>query len=373
MILSDTNHEIVLARDTGVRLMNINEAYRFEYIRKVNDVGAFEIMLPGDFDAPMLEAGYDRRIEFWRKPPAGNMQREFLGFVKKTRWQTDANGFTTLTVSGPGVNDLLARRYVLVYTTMTRVQKNDYADDMMKLVVFQNMGGGVGVATGRAISTSYFTVGPLQSLGPVVSLEFPWQNQLDTLLDIAAAARGAGTSVYFDIVPTTSAALQFQTFINQRGTDRRRRYHARPVVFSQEMGNLEMPQLEIDYTDEKSTFYVTGVGTGLQQNFVGWGDATRQTRSIFAWNEGYFPSQADTGAKLNDIGRAKLDEANVRYRFTGLLKDTAESQYGYHWFFGDRVSIDAFGIQTSAMVDMVRIAMNEDGVETLEASVSQEA
>jgi len=99
----------------GQTLCNLDRTLGFEFVRVANEVGAFSIVMPDDFDDTLLQL--DNRVEIWRMFP-GVGKLVFTGLVRGWEWATDRDGLTTLTISGDCINALLSRRVVYRgYTT----------------------------------------------------------------------------------------------------------------------------------------------------------------------------------------------------------------------------------------------------------------
>ena len=61
------NYELYLSTDRGVRLKLLDQAGGFTYAHVANDIGAFSIIQPGDFDRGLLRVDRQRhqtRLEY---------------------------------------------------------------------------------------------------------------------------------------------------------------------------------------------------------------------------------------------------------------------------------------------------------------------
>src|SRR3972149_1129097 len=101
--------ELWLTDNTGnVRLALLDMFLSFQYVRVQNEVGAWFVELPGDFDEKLIAV--DGRVEFWRGLGSGTLSLDYVGFIRRHRIELGDNGLETLTISGPDAEEPLARR-----------------------------------------------------------------------------------------------------------------------------------------------------------------------------------------------------------------------------------------------------------------------
>ena len=107
--------QLWMATKEGITLCSLNDNLGFEYLKAANAVGTFDITLPPDFDATLMQA--DNRVEVWREFP-GYSALVFAGLVRGWGWVTDSKGMTTFFIKGRCINHLLKRRILTRgYTT----------------------------------------------------------------------------------------------------------------------------------------------------------------------------------------------------------------------------------------------------------------
>ncbi|MDO8683913.1 MAG: hypothetical protein Q7N50_10580, partial [Armatimonadota bacterium] len=208
--------EIQLRRDDGQQIGIIDRFSLLQYALLTNDISACRIDLPGDFDKTLLAA--DRRLDIWRQPDGGSLSREGIWFIRKIKDSTDANGERNIKVTGYSPNYLLGSRIVAYAAASAQADKTAAFDNMMKAVVSQNLSTGA-TNTARTISTTYLSIAPNYTAAPSDNKAFAWRNVLAVLKDIADASRGAGTKLYFDMVPVDSTKFEFRTYTGQPGLD----------------------------------------------------------------------------------------------------------------------------------------------------------
>ncbi len=84
-------HRLLLLTHDGEPLRVIEEVLNLDYVRSLNDLGWFELIVPGDYPKSLLQP--DNLIEFWRRPDIHQK-----------------NGFLPLQSAIPGVDRFRRRR-----------------------------------------------------------------------------------------------------------------------------------------------------------------------------------------------------------------------------------------------------------------------
>lgn len=367
-------HELWLCRDTGDRLALLDTYINFEYAKTVNEIGAFTVTMPITWlDANPDILDIDRRINIWRKVDTGLTQIVFAGFVRRLAYTTDEKGMTTITISGPSLDDL-ARRRIIAYADepsydgiSTDSEKIGAADNAMKAFVSGNMGL-LATDTARRISSTYFAVETNLTLGPTVSLNAPHRNLFDVLNDLADQSRGAGTELYWSFVPVDDAKVEFRvnkTYLNEDHT----LSAPHPVLLGIDYGNLVEASLEIDWSEEVNYIYAAGQGEDIGYNETTVSDSARLNQSIWARTEAWGdvrenPDDIDGGVTAS--ANQALAEGRPRRRFSAQLIDSVGTRYGLHYNFGDRVTAEYRGHQYDCLVRSIRAQVEDTGKETLE-------
>ena len=128
----------------------------------------------------------------------------------------------TITLGGPGWNDLLARRVIAYATDSAEAKKTLEADSMMLEYVDENLVNPTDTA--RALDASLsFTVGPDAAAAPSVTHSATYGNLWDVLQDIADKSQQAGTQLRFGLQPVwdgTRFTPRFEARINRWGSAR---------------------------------------------------------------------------------------------------------------------------------------------------------
>ena len=363
MTIGGPQHEIWLTRPDGQRISQLPTTERIEYTKTLNDPGAFTITLPSNFDDSFLQEGY--RVEIWYKPEGGTSFLDFFGLIHKPTYATDERGLQTISIAGNRMLGILARRIVAYDSGTSQAKKTNSADDLIKAIVRENFGASAG---SRAINSAYFDVAGDTSQGVSVSKSFARRNVLEVCQEVANASFEAGTPVYFDFARISEAKIQFQTYINQQGTDQRDR-----LIFSLNRGNLKLPTYSLDYSLERNIAYVGGQGQGEDRDIVTRSDIGRSGRNIWSRKE-VFADQRNINltASLNSAGDDALRIGKPRKRFSAELVSTGQTIYGKDWRFGDRITALAYGQQFEGVIKSVTVIRDNTGYVSISARLEVE-
>jgi hypothetical protein len=366
--------EIYLCDPVGIRLEALDYITEYEYVKAANELSPFTLKLPIKFDRNKIRL--DNIIEIWRGFAPGTLKLDYCGFLRDWIFGDNA-GLEFTELYGNSTMDLLRRRIVKDYAGSAQAEMTDYADDMIKAVVKDQLGADA--ASGRDLTSvgGGFTIQADLSDGQSITKTFPYKNVLQICQEIADASRQAGTAVYFDIVPiiastvTGALAFQLQTFTDQRGNDRTWD-SSTPVFIGPDWGNFENGYLEYDYSNEANYAYVMGQGDGESREIAEESDTTRIGMSIWNRCEGakdarnieYGDADALTGEAYT-----YLDEHKPVFRFGGDIVETSTFLYGRDWGFGDKVTAVYSGYQVDAMIDKVHVRKDSNGQSRITAKL----
>lgn len=360
------NYEVWLGDASGQRICLLDRLVSLEVGKTANYASAWAVWLPGDFDIDLLRKDY--WVEFWRSAGDGYpLKWVNLGQIRRFRFEQDADGMDKIRIGGPDVNDILKSRIVAYAAGSSQAEKTDQADDMMKTIVYQNLGSSAGA--GRDLTGLSLSVGPYVGLGPTVTKAFSYRNVLAVLQEIAESAKQVGTETFFEIHPvalsTGKIGFVFETMIEQPGFDR-----TGEVFFGSTWGNLAEPVLDEDYSDEATYAYAGGQGQGDARVIVEVEDAVRSGSSVWGRREVFVDTRDTQDANIM-TGRAQTELSAMRGKvlFSGKLLDTPECRYGIEWDYGDRVTCEYRGKQFDGVIRAVRVVVAADGTETVEAKV----
>ncbi len=359
------DYEIILRRDDGTALGFIETFTGLRYALLINDVSACQITLPGSFDTNLLEA--DRRLEIWRRPAGAARVREGIWFIRKIKDYTLDQGERKIEVTGYSPNYLLGSRIVAYAAKSSQSEKSTYLDDMMKAIVNQNLSTAA-TSTARRLSTGYLTIAPNLSAAPVRTKGFAWRNVLAVLKDLAETSKGAGTDLYFDMVPVNDTSFEFRTFTGQMGMDHTFPNGVNPVMLGLEYGNMSESSVEQDWSEEATFVYAGGQGEESTRIQATAEDTARSGRSVFGRREVFADARnVPSSTGVAGVAQQYLSDRRPRLRFMGTILDVPSTHYGVHWRHGDMVSAFYYGQQYDCLVRSVEVWVDEEGHETIDS------
>ena len=362
------NYELWLTDNTGeTRLALLDMFSSFQYARVQNDVGAWWVELPADFDEDLITV--DGRVEFWRGWEAGKLALDFVGFIRRLRFEMDKDGQEIITISGPDANDILDRRIVAYAAGSAQASNTDEADDMISARFRQNMGD-TATDTDRDMTAFGFTREGFLSQAPSITKAFAWRNVLKTMQDIAVAST---TTVYFGLEPLSASEFEFRTRVGQWGQDRSDNTSSAFLQFGPQWGNVENASLEYDYTEEVTYVYAGGQGEQSEREIVELEDTTRTARSPINRREAFADARSDALTDgVTAAARRRLVDGRPRLRFRCDLLDTEQARYQRDWHFGDKVAVSYHGRQFAGPILAVQVGVDREGKETIKARLEVE-
>ena len=352
----------------GKRIDWLTNAGPFDYTKALNFEGDFSITLPPGF--PFSSLAKDQRIRIQRRPPGGALATDFDGIIRDWESRQIEGGYRDA-IMGPGMGWLLAGRRVAYYAGHASAVMTDQADDMMLEIVRDNLGADATVANGRkasgVISASFFTVQTGIGGGPSISMAFSYNHVLDMVNKISEAARRAGTSVYWTVVPSGDG-FEFRVNIGQLGQDRTSGKHA--LTFGPEFGNFAHGKLTFRSRQEVNRIYALGQGDGANRNIQSSDDTTRSGASVWSLRE----DAVEDGTLTADVSLIDRADAAVLagrpfYALQGEIISTDETQYGRDWDLGDLVNVSFHGVQLTALIRSVHVVMDDNNREIVSGAL----
>lgn len=354
------SYEVWLTDPLGQRLILIDRISSLSATRVTNNVGILSLTVPSIYD-PYIRA--DNVIEVWRDRKLFDAY-----FIRKWKFVDDNNKPSTIITAYNGIN-LLDRRIVAYSAHSEQSEMTDNADDMMKAIVRYAVTDSATDADRRWTNNGFVVDGDLGA-APSISMAFAYRNVLEVLYDIAGASRQSGTRLYFDVLPMSRSGgligWRFCTNIGQPGIDRT---GVEQVVFSTDFGNLYNPELMFDHTDERNVIYAGGPGTGVGRVVVEVEDVVLSKASPWARYEAFTncSGQAKTKSQITAAGKSELINNRPRMEFSGDLTSTTFTPFKVRWDFGDLVVVGYRGYQYNAIINMISIALDGAGKETIKA------
>lgn len=355
-------YELVWYTHEGVRKGVIQAFNSLEYIKTQNAIGSLVVNLPrGLLQYDQFSVG--DIFEVWReKGGVLELQNETAYFLQNWEFWTDGDGAEYIQLTAFDANWLLDTAIVWAYAGSEAASKTDYPDDMMKVIVEEQLGATSGVTSRTKLSCAP----ELGAGGAAITKAFAYRNVLTVLQEIAEVANEAGVWLGFDVVRTAPGTFEFRTYTGQRGQNHGRA-SGDPRLVGRQYGNLSEATFGTYHADERNTILVGGQGEDSARELVERNNTTRMYAS--KWNRReYFKDSRDdtTTATLEADGDAALDEFRPRQVLTGTIHDTPGMQYNIHYWFGDILSVEAFGYHVDCHVGSVRVRVDQDGGEQLD-------
>lgn len=358
-----------------VSVISHDQIEKLVYVKTTNAVGALTLTLPR---AALPDAAVvaDARIEVWRKPDSGSWGREGEAawlIATDTVGLSDAGG-AYRRIKALTANCLLSRRAVMYYANTANTQMTNAADDMMKIIVFQNLlasaNGGPTYSAGVTPSRDWTAVLGLDNnlaLGPSVTKGFAWRSVLSVLQEIARDTATAGTPVFFDVV-LVGSLLTFRTWVGVRGIDRST--GAAQLVVSASRGSLGGTiEKTTDWTDAASWVVAGGQGQNAARLLGSSYDTVRVGQSPFGLREVFVDatSLSDQNS-LNADASSELRSRRPAKTLTGSLLSVPGAVYGLDWGWGDKLIAEHEQDAFVATVDSVTVTLDK-GAETITAAL----
>ena len=269
-----------------------------------------------------------------------------------------------LTVAAFSGEELVDRRIVAYNAGTAYTDKTDYADDMMKAVIRENLGT-LATVTTRAISD--LTVDADLSLGPSLTRAFCRQNVLQVLQGIQENSRAAGSEVFWRMHPNGNG-WRFATYLNRLGSDRR----TLGMVLSEANENFIVSSVGFDASEEVTYMYAGGQGTE-EQRYIGTAtDTARVGLTPYNLREAFYSAAMEkTQAGVDDAAEQELSKRRARRVFAGTVQERNNFRYGIEWDFGDTLRAEHMGMTYDVMVRKVLIDITDRG-ESITANVEVE-
>jgi hypothetical protein len=364
--------QVLMSDPFGNRIDLVEEVITATVIRNENAVGQFSLTLPGSYSHKLF--GKDFIVEIMRGPKNVTPLVECVGFVRRVQFARDSGGRDTIKLTGPDAKELLQARIVAGAAGSAVAQKVNFLDDMMKEIVAEALGSSAGV--GRDLTSLGFSIEEDRSEAPLAAKAFSRKTVLSVLQALADESYQRGVGLYFDIIPYIRSngllGFRFVTSLGQLGADHSFTGPV-PTVFSDTWGNLEEPELDVDWTNEVNHVTVGGEGEEADREIYTMEDTELSGASPWSRRESFVDARnLDSEALLAGEAYEELSTHRPVIRFTGKLKDSPLSRYGRNWWHGDRVACGYLGYTFSARVKQTRLELRSNGSEEIDAKAEAE-
>lgn len=357
------SYEVRIADSYGVNLTTITNftddgGAALEYVLNVGQIGVLTLAVPLSINPDFFKK--DGRVSVWRAVAGRQpkMDGDAVYLIRKIEY-----GINTTRITAYHVNTLLARRIIAYaagtsYTSKTAAA----ADNQIKTIVSENFGGGISAANRDGAETqadisAYLSIQANLGLGASIAKACTRRRVADVIRELCEASTTAGTYLAAEIVAPTETTLELRTYTGQRGVDHRASSGS-PVIVSVERGNLENPQLTVDWTDEITFAIAGGQGEGANRLIATASDSTRMGESAFGRIEDFLDmaNVADATA-LQDDADAAVRNGRARITFSGDLIDTPAATRGIHYDVGDIVTGEFRKQQYDVRLDVIHTSV----------------
>lgn len=315
----------------------------------VNGRGSLTVPLPRKYNSLIRE---DCILELWHAvgPSDAILQGNTIFLVRKTTKRRNS-----IQVTCHSALSLCERRIVAFAAGSPQAQKTAKSDDMIKAIARENLGP----LTGDAARTiSMVSIAADLGLGQTMSKGFSRKNVQKVMQEIASESATKGTRIYFDVVYLTSGALEFKTWVNNRGTDRTWSGNSGGyLMISEEAGNLANAELTEDYTDARNYIYAGGQGAEDTRAIQTSPDPVRIGASPFGRFEDWLDARnASDATSLKGEADARLREAMPKVTFTGDLVETPQCRYDIDYGLADLVTAEYDGKSYDCLVSNIDLS-----------------
>ena len=353
----------------------------------------------------------DMFIEVWcRREPNGvsSLVGETVWFINRLSERQDEQGRRTLEITAASAMELLARR-IIAYTENRGVAEfnaDDTLDNLAKFAVRRNF-----ITDNTTIvEPPNFAPTPVQSytrfppaagfpngvedpirnadaimtvaanLGAIADMSYAAQIHsqpvLQVLQRLANYSTGRNLPLFFDIVKSQAEGapyLEFRTYADQRGTDRRVGNGVNPeVVISNTNTTIANYELTFDWSNSVNRVYA-GRSSDDENEFFAYAEAPNLAADVAACpailRETFVNVNSDDNADKQSAADAELEANAASTQVSGNLLSRASFEYGVDWDFGDRLTASISGVTIDVWVDKLSIQLR-DGEETLTAGFS---
>ena len=341
-------YNVNLLSSSGALIKNLSAFTMLQWARAVNKVGVAELWLPAKLIPSPSFLAVDQVLEIERNGGILNETAYFLRFVEYYQQQ---DGAEIVHLLGYDLNYLLDSKIIAYSAGSSQGDKSDYADDMMKEYVDENLVN----PTDTDRTTPNLTVAGDLGLGPSIDMAMARDNVLRALQDISETANENGTYLAFDVVRLARNSYQFRTYTGQRGLDHTSSGSAGLRLIGPQYGNLKNAHTVLfNRSEERNVAYAGGQGEGSAREVEEVENTTRSQASQYNRREIWIDARnVDAGntAALQDKGYQALEKNKPVNTLTGDLVDTRGFRYGIHYGFGDLVPATAFGYTTNCHID----------------------
>lgn len=353
----------------------VRDYHKLERSRAEMTVGQMVTTLPVYYNSLFMlgdDLRVDTQIRIFRSigdQPA-KLDLDTFWFVQEATEVQDSGGQEYLEVRAEDSIGLLNRRVVPYEETDSQSDKTGPAGNLMKAFVRENFGA-LATDTARNLST-YMTVAADVGDGPTIDVAVKRPTILAALQEVSNTAAQQGSYISFDVIcdPNTGQ-MQFRTYPNQRGNDRRQS-SGNQVSIGRNRGNLTDVKLTYSHADEVNYVYALGGSIGNVKISEERQDSPRVLASPFNRREYVLSDGNEIDLDvLDNVADAYLRLHRPRRFISGTLVETDNFVYDLNYGYGDYLTIDdryrSFDARLSA------IGITDENGETIKAGLAGDA
>lgn len=323
------NHEFDL--HTALQFWN-----RLEYSQRINAPWNHFVEIRLGAEHPYLQTIRDIAKDFIFRvfrydPVSGVKSLVYSGFHNTTVDQINSDGTVIFSLYGSGYATLLNRRLVLPTAGMAHNTRSGPAESVAKGFVEDCF-----ITSEAARQIAGFSIAPDAATGTDVEYKARYI-QLHSVIETVCEGGGLDFGVdegaeigefVFDARPLWGLD---RTTGNADGNT--------PVQFSLDFGNMRIPILSTNASDEKNYVYIGGQGQGVDREIVEVYDVDAISASPFGRKELFTDARQEaTTDGLEVQGNAKLEERKAKVTLTFDVQQTRSSRWLVHWNLGDLIT-----------------------------------
>ena len=361
-------YQVRLKNQAGQLVAIFDNWISLTYVHDINKRGnaRFEINANDD-RVDLFEL--DGQFEVWRRNPIVGLDwyLEWEGFYRTNNdlyQQNDNNNFVAYML---GYLDLARRAHVMYSEGSAGATKSDTVETVMKEFVIENIGSSALASNGREYNNVMPGLGVQAdgADGPTWDDTVSGENLLQVLQDISLFSTQQNDTIDFDIVGVGDALFQFNTYSGQRGTDRTEGNAdgTLPVIFGLQFGNMIMPILSNDRTNEITAVYALGRGTDDAKQIV---LVQSANRADSPWNRIEkivnvgSASGDDQTDQLTSAARSELENGKFDTRISFDVMQVSSTYYGKDYWWGDLVSVRFKDLTFDKKIIEVRVTVSQN-------------
>lgn len=371
-----SEYKVRLKDQSGIMVAEFDQAAwtSLTFTHKVNAPGSCSIEINDKDDRARLFE-LDGQVEVWRRNQTVGLDwyLEWEGFHRTSNRLTRENDNQRYLSFSTGYLSLARRRAVMYFSGDAGSNKSGVGETVIKEYVNENAGPGALLSNGRIQDAESDGVTLGLSIEGDAGNGLAWsggrsfRNLLTVIQNIADA-----TGVAFDIIGIGTQLFEFRVYNNQRGADRTttgldtaglNAAGNAPVIFSLGFGNMAVPVLSENRSQEVTVSYVLGQGVAEERNIeevvndaaLAESPWNRVEDTINANNE----ATVSGNANLIAIGDEELEENKKKERLSFSFMQIPSTFYGKDYTWGDSITAQYEEVEANKELDEVRVTVSE--------------